>query len=503
MIYNTAIYLRVSKENLNNFENDSIKNQRALIYEYLKIKSDIKVFGEFIDNGYSGLNFERPAFKELMCKIYENKINCIIVKDLSRFSRNYIDVGKYISDIFPAMKVRFISIIDRYDSIINNFNDNLIMPFKSLINDYYCEDISKKTKSSLEIKRKKGEYVSAFAVYGYKKDENNKNKLIIDTVAANIVKKIFFYKLNGMSNKGISDKLNNLGIPSPLEYKNLLGIYISDNFKRNDISLWHEQTIINILKNPIYIGNLEQGKTTTINYKSKKSIKKDKKDWICKNNTHKAIISGYIFELVNKFMKYDTRVSPEHKFLYLFSGLIYCGICKKSMIRSRIIKNNKEYVYYICSSYKNKKNCVPHRVNESNLIKIIHCIILQYIKIFADMEDIHKNDISKIIKNNIEFEKNIISKLKYCKKAIEESYKNKIIDAKEYNKIKSIYSYKNELALKRLNYILKIKEKDEFELFKKYKNINKLTHLINVIFIDKILVYNKNRIELRLTYKIP
>ncbi len=500
-LYNAAVYLRLSKENLNGFESDSIKNQRSLIYEYLKTKNDINVFGEFVDDGYSGLNFERPSFKNMMYEIYSNKINCVIVKDLSRFSRNYIDVGRYINNIFPLMKVRFISVIDNYDSIFNNYDDSLIIPFKTLMNDYYCEDISKKTKSSLEIKRKKGEYVCAFAVYGYKKDENSKNKLVIDTVAANIIKKIFYYKLNGISNKKIADKLNNIGIPSPLEYKNLLNIYINENFKKNDIALWYEQTVINILKNPIYIGNLEQGKTTTINYKIKKSVKKDKRDWICVNNTHKAIVSEYIFNLVNKFLKSDIRVSPKCESLYLFSGILYCGICKSFMTRNKVIKNNKEYVYYICSSYKKNKNCVPHRLSESNLIKIIYCIILQYIKVFTDMKITENISIFEY-DDNIKFEKDVINRLECQITDIEKSYKDKLITFEEYNKLKTLYSNKKELALRRLSYFFNLK-KENCKLSKKCRNIEKFNRLINVILINEILVYSKNKIEVKFSFKTP
>lgn len=211
-IYNACIYARLSRDDGDKLESDSITNQRSLIRDFLSKYPEIHVVSEKIDDGYSGVNFDRPAFQEMMDEIRFGKVNCVVVKDLSRFGRNYIEAGNYIEKVFHFMGVRFIAINDSYDSVDKNQSDSLIIPFKNLINDAYCKDISVKIRSQLEIKRKKGQFIGAFAVYGYLKDEEDHNKLIVDTYAAEVVRAIFKWKLEGMSQGRIADKLNMQGV---------------------------------------------------------------------------------------------------------------------------------------------------------------------------------------------------------------------------------------------------------------------------------------------------
>ncbi len=236
--YTAAIYLRISRDDGDKVESDSIQNQRELINEYLKKHPEITKTREFVDDGYSGSNFERPSFIRMMTEIENRTIDCVVVKDLSRFGRNYIETGKYLERIFPVLEVRFLSVNDNYDSMDEKSDvDQIVIPFKNLINDAYCRDISIKIRSQLDVKRRNGKFIGSFASYGYKKDPANKNKLIIDEYPAEIVKTIFNMKLEGYSANRIADRLNELEVLTPMEYKRACGFHYNSgyNISRNPV----------------------------------------------------------------------------------------------------------------------------------------------------------------------------------------------------------------------------------------------------------------------------
>jgi len=285
-IYKAAIYVRLSKEDgdvsdVSKAESNSISNQKELIREFLKNKEDIVVVSERVDDGYSGVNFERPAFQLMLEDIKQGKVDCVVVKDLSRFGRNYIESGRYIEKIFPMLGVRFIAINDNYDSLIGKSQtDEIVIPFKNLINDAYCRDISIKIKSHLDVKRRKGEFIGSFTVYGYKKDERNHNLIIVDEYAARIVSNIFSWKIAGMSQQGIADRLNDMGVLSPAEYKKSCGSNYRAKFQTKSKASWSAVAVTRILTNENYTGTLIQGKYTTPNYKVKKTVVKNEEDWV-------------------------------------------------------------------------------------------------------------------------------------------------------------------------------------------------------------------------------
>ena len=220
--YRCAVYLRLSRSDGDQQESNSIKNQRALLNDYLGKHPELHKVDEYVDDGYSGTNFERPDFKRMIQDIENRKINCIIVKDLSRFGRNYIETGRYLERIFPFMGVRFIAINDHYDSAEENDDKGrILIPFNNLINDTYCRDISMRVRSHLDVKRKEGQFIGSFAGYGYQKDPKDKNHLIIDEYAAGIVQEIFKQKLNGMSSQRIASHLNER---TPLRFCGKFGI---------------------------------------------------------------------------------------------------------------------------------------------------------------------------------------------------------------------------------------------------------------------------------------
>ena len=335
--YRAGAYKRLSQDDGRGEVSNSIINQTELIKDYGKSHSEIEIVAEYDDDGYSGTNFDRPGFLRMMEDIKAKKIDCVIVKDLSRFGRNYIEVGKYIERIFPFMGVRFISINDNYDSEgKREESDSLMLPFKNLVNDAYCRDISVKIRSQLDIKRKKGECISAFAVYGYQKSQEDKNRLEVDVYAAEIVQTIFRMKLQGSNQQRIADFLNDNGVLSPLEYKKSIGLKYSTSFKIHPVALWSVNAINRILTEEAYTGIMAQGKTSTPNYKVKTQIAKKPEEWIRVEGTHEAIIDFRDFQTVQELLKRDTRTAPEQKELYLFSGYLFCGDCKNSMVRKAV-----------------------------------------------------------------------------------------------------------------------------------------------------------------------
>ena len=223
-IWQAALYLRLSREDGDKEESDSVVNQKELLNQFISLEPDIVVYDVYVDDGWSGTNFERPDFIRMMQDMKEGKVNCVIVKDLSRFGRNYIDVGQYIEKIFPLLDIRFISVTDNLDSVKNPQTMNTIMvPFKNLINDEYCRDISNKVRSSLDMKRKQGKHIGSFACYGYQKDPEDHNHLVIDEEAAEVVRDIFQWYISGMSILSISQKLNAMGVPNPSCYNKIHG----------------------------------------------------------------------------------------------------------------------------------------------------------------------------------------------------------------------------------------------------------------------------------------
>ena len=289
-IYHAAIYVRLSKEDgdvatAGKRESNSISNQKDLIKNFLKDKKDIVVVSERVDDGYSGSNFERPAFQMMLEDIKKGIVDCVVVKDLSRFGREYIDAGKYIERLFPALGVRFIAVNDHYDNLEGKSQaDKIVIPFKNLINDAYCRDISIKIRSQ--------------------KDSDNKNKLVIDVYAAGIVKEIYRMKLSGMSQTAIANALNKQGVLSPMEYKHSLGIRIQDNFKTHEQAEWSAMSVKRILGNEVYTGTL-----------------------------------------VQRLLGIDTRTSPNEEKVYPLSGLVVCGDCGAMMIKRDVPAGGKVDAY--------------------------------------------------------------------------------------------------------------------------------------------------------------
>lgn len=520
--YQAAVYLRLSREDGDIVDggkqiSNSIANQRELVMDYLKSRPEITVVSTYTDDGYSGVNFERPEFQRMLSDIREGKINCVIVKDLSRFGRNYIESGRYIEKIFPMLNIRFIAVTDGYDSINEDMGSDMIIPFKNLINDAYCRDISIKIRSHMEIKRRNGEYIGAFAAYGYLKDKGNKNHLVVDKYAADVVRDIFTMKLCGMSQQAIADKLNADGILSPLQYKKSIGVSLESGFQKNVRPKWSYNAVLRILKNEVYTGTVVQGKCTTPNYKIKKRIQRDESEWVRVEDMHEAIISKSDFSLVQELLLRDTRVSPGRSEVFPLSGIVFCADCGEPMIRKTVLAGGRRYVYYVCSgNKKDKASCSTHSISEKKLMDgvlgVVQTCIGKVIALSEAMEIVNSAADAGlgVVKYDERIEK-LREEEGLCndrRKNLYEDFKDGILSKDEYFMLREQYQgriadiEKNILSLEaeRDGIIRNGSGKQEWiERLKEYGNVLSLDRELVAFLIERIDVFNNSAIQV--TYR--
>lgn len=512
-IWNATLYLRLSRDDGDKEESNSITGQRELLRDYISQRPELREFAVRVDDGFSGSTFERPSFQKMIEDVKAGRTDCIIVKDLSRFGRNYLDAGEYIEKIFPFLGVRFIAVNDHYDSLGDKkASDDLIIPFKNLINEAYCRDISVKIRSQLEIKRKNGQFLGSFATFGYLKDEQNKNKLVVDEYAADIIRDIFKWKLEGVSPQDIADTLNKLGVLSPMEYKRSLGMKFTTSFKTNTKALWSAGTVIRILKNPIYTGVLVQGKETTPSYKVHKRITKDESEWIVIEDSHEAIITKIDFNSVQKILKLDTRRSPDDEAVQLFSGMVFCGDCGASMVRKTVPAGGRKYIYYVCSAHKQDKSCSPHRMRDTVLEGIVLDSLKQHIREVVDMSElIEITDTAPLrtaqaqkVQRQLDKKHEEYEKLQKLLMSLYENLTDGIIDREEYARLKRSFALRADETEKQMDALRESltdiqnngTENAWTDEFIKRQGLTALDRAVVVALIDKILIHSDDVVEI-------
>ena len=519
-VYRTAIYCRLSREDGDKVESNSIASQRAICEDYIARHEDLELVCEpFVDDGYSGVSFNRPQFKKLEEAIRKGALDCIVVKDLSRFSRNYIDGGRYIEKIFPQLGIRFIAINDAYDSLTGDpQSDSFVIPFKNLINDSYCKDISMKIRSSLEVKQKSGEFVGSFAPYGYMKSPENKNQLIVDEAVSEYVQMIFSMYKDGFSIGRIAKRLNQMGVLSPMEYKHSAGVKFDTVFKTSDTAKWTYKAVQRILTNEVYIGVLAQGKRGTPNYKVRVVKSKDESEWVKVENAHEALVSYEDFMAVKVMMQRDMRCSPDQDEAHLFSGFLFCGDCQQPMIRKTVPSKTKKYIYYVCSTNKHTRTCSPHSIAakevEEKVFRAIHDQIELVINLEHALAMIERlpsqsrkafNYEAQIAKIEEEIER--YQKLKL---GLYENFIGGVIDKSEYFEFRSSYTKiieDKQEALLRVKKEMKqtvttgTTERNWVTLFKQYENVEELNRRVLMSLVDRILIHENHAIEIVFKYR--
>ena len=513
-VWNTCGYVRLSREDGDKEESNSVTGQKDLIRDFLSCHPELRECSMKVDDGYTGSNFERPAFKEMIADVKAGKINCIVVKDLSRFGREYLDSGDYIERIFPFLGVRFIAINDNFDSLHRNpVSDDLVVPFKNLINEAYCRDASIKTRSQLEIKRRRGDFIGSFAVFGYKKDPDDHHKLVIDDYAAGVVRDIFQWKMEGVSAGDIADRLTRAGIPTPMDYKRSLGLRYHTSFRLNEDSVWRANMVLRILQNPVYIGVLEQGHITTPSYKIKRKVVKPREEWAIVEACHEPIIERCDFEVVQKVLTMDTRTCIGAKNVELFCGLLYCGECGAPMIRKTVPSGKHKYVYYICSAHKNKKACYSHSLRDKVLEEIVLDLLKQRISDVMNLSDVmdlvdaaqlQKASIRKLNERYLQKQKEIERNRSLLQK-LYESLADGLIDRSEYQELKEVYAKHRAEAEKQAEDIQEqmgqemafgAESRVWIDRFRKYRNITELDRSAVVTLVERVLIFREHRTEI-------
>ncbi|WFR59329.1 recombinase family protein [Anaerocolumna sp. AGMB13025] len=379
-----AIYCRLSKEDEDKInqgdESASIQNQKLLLVNYA-IGHELAVYGIYSDDDYSGLDSDRPDFKRMIKDAKNGCFNTIICKTQSRFTRDMELVEKYIHGLFPLIGVRFIGVVDNVDTDVKG--NKKTRQINGLINEWYCEDLSENIRSVYKAKMEKGQFLGAYAPYGYMKDPKDKYKLIIDEEAAQVVRKIFTYFLQGYGNKQICYKLSEEKIPTPTVYKKNQGLNYENRLKDNTYGsrygIWAVTTLRQILTNRMYIGDMVQGKQKKISYKSKKVVTIPQADWITVENCHEPIIDKEVFELVQKLIKTRRYARTKEGEISLLAGKVKCLTCGSTLTK---INGENKYKYLNCQLYRrsNKQQCSPHSISYYKLIEILEERIKNIIK---------------------------------------------------------------------------------------------------------------------------
>lgn len=363
MDYHVALYIRLSKEDESEGPSQSVTNQKSLLNEFAQ-KQRLSVYDTYVDDGWSGTNFDRPDFQRMIGDIEAKKVNMVITKDLSRLGRDYIMTGHYMERYFPEKRVRYISLLDGIDTGVES-TANDITPFRAIMNDMYAKDISKKIKSVKRDKQRKGQFIGGKPVYGYKMHPTEKNKIVIDEEAASVVRRIFAMALEGMSCRQIAARLNTEGIPTPATYAGLPvarpGPYTG---------LWSSERISDMLQNETYIGNMVQGRQVKISYKSKKCLRQDKDNWVVVENTHEPLIDKESFQKVRMLVN-SRKHTRSRTYDFLLKGFIFCHECGYPLaVINRKNAAGEDVLYFVCRTYQRFTKagvCTCHTIKEKTV----------------------------------------------------------------------------------------------------------------------------------------
>ena len=517
VLFKAGLYARLSHEKEENIERGTIETQMELMKNYVKDHEDIVIEEEYYDASFTGTNFERPDFKRMLEDAKTGRINCIIVKDLSRLGRNYVEMGNYIERVFPFLNVRFIAVTDDFDSF--RPGTDLMMPLKNIVNEFYAKDISKKVSTAHRRKWTTDEYMCGFAPYGYLKSKTEKNRIVVDEATAGNVRLIYKLFLDGKGYTPIAKYLNEQGIMSPLMYLKSLGY--QQNVKTNGV--WTKTTVKSILTNQAYIGSAVHGKVVIEKYNNIPLHATDPSEWVIVKNTYEPLVDKEPFEKAQErvkkisdayFAKEFTKHPPNEK--NLLKGKIVCGDCGKGMRLSP--RTKKSYVYF-CGTFSDGINpaCSRHKIDQEDVNKAVFAQISNHMRCCIDALRVIRelNARSSGLKKYDVYEKAITRQRRELEKVNRKfselygDYSEHLINESEYLTLKQQYLLKSEALKKEIDNLLvsqnlysknyKIDE-DWENLINKYLKCRKLNKELADAFVDKVQVFEDGRISVNLVY---
>ena len=528
-IFHTALYARLSIMDTRNHKNsESLQTQIDYLYGYIAKHPDLELYGCYRDNGETGTNFERPGFQQMMEDVKAGRVDCIIVKDLSRFGRNFLETGNFLEKVLPFMGVRFISVNDNYDSIRADSGEAMNIALKNLMNDIYAKDISQKVYSALDTKKRNGEYIGNFAAYGYVKSPEDRHKLIVDPEAAKVVQRIFQMKKDGMSNNAIARVLTVEQIPSPNHHRYLQGVVFTKKFSEN--SPWQFQTVKKILKNPVYLGHMVQGKKVTKLHAGQKQKLTPPSEWIIVPNTHEAIIEQELFDTVQAILRtkreeFHSRLGKYSHFdsENIFEGLVVCACCRHNMRRGKSVYNKSGSVRYhfICPHHAMLLDAgCPNAggLRESDLKAAVYEVLRFQMSMLTDAEAVIQNISRSSAASNrrTALDSEIVStqgrlkKLDTLRQTLFENYVDGIITQADYLFEKDRYENETHQLEGRLQKLqdekatvpeVKPKQNKWFSAFVKFRDEKELTREMLLALIEKIYVNGDKQVHIVLKYQ--
>lgn len=522
--YVAGLYCRLSKDDGNSVESMSIWSQKVMLKQYAESNS-IAIYDYYVDDGFSGTNFERPSFKKMITDIENGKINCVITKDLSRLGRNYLQSGAYIEMYFPQKNIRYIAITDGIDTLNSNQND--IMPFKNILNEMYAKDTSKKVKSAIQSRMREGTYIGSKAPFGYLKDPNNKRRLIIDEKTKPIIELIYKLCLEGKGTQLISQELMKRKIPRPSAFvenaEKLYGLTEENKYQ------WSHRMVLNVLRDPVYCGNMARNKRPTLSFKNSKRQYIPKSDYIYAKNTHEGIVSEEIWEQVQTMV--DKRKCNNKKGLYydnIFQGLVRCPKCGYALTPKTDYRLKKkeliDFVHFSCSTYKKYgvNACSSHRIEARDLYNIVlediqyHGSMAlsakeDFVEKIIEKIEVEKIDEGKELSNKLELKKNQLAELD---RSYEQLYEDRLegnITERNFNLMNVSISKKQDKLIEEIKVLegdieVSFETEDNYKKFmnniSKYAKIKSLNRYILNQVIDKIYVYDKEEIDGQISQKV-
>lgn len=528
-LYRTAVYARLSVEDSKNPGCDSIENQLSLARSYVEGKPYLRLTAEYTDNGVSGTRFDRPEFTRMIADMRAGEIDCIVVKDLSRLGRNYLEAGDYLEKIFPFFGVRFIAVTDGYDSISPDAaGGGLTVPLKNLINEAYAKDMSKKISTAIGVKQRQGKFIGCRAAYGYMKSPEDKNRLVVDREVSGTVVRIFECKAGGMGNAGIAKMLNEEGTASPMRYKYEKGLTKN---KRYAGSLWNDGTIAAMVVNPVYIGDMEQGTQKQAMHMGISRHRVRKTDRIYVAGTHEPIVSRELFGQVQEIVEGRRRRYLEGREKHggiqrkenKFSGILFCGDCGGRLkLHSHINDRSgilKIYYKYICpnSASYGEKACRKKSIRMQEMEETVEAALRTHIKLFLDTKEslCRLNRSAQAKRMKTDYRRQIADTERKLERAqsmcgsLYNDYADGLLSERDYLYAKRKYALDAENLAQKLSELAAARQtyeteyagsKNMAETLERYAGFQELTPEIIHALIKRIVFFGEGRIEIEYAF---